>query len=158
MSRGLSSAAKAELYAANTDGVWLVLLTVEHASFAATLRYVNDRANVTSGGDVYTAKAFSTRLPADRDSPPRAVIVLDNVDQATIASVRAITTPATVTLEVIRKSAPDTILVSYPYLRLVGVRITATSIEFELAGDAVLDEAYPGTDFAPLLFPAGFDR
>ena len=97
MSRGLSSAAKAELYAASTSGVWLTLLTIEHASFGATLRYVNDRANVTSGGDVYTAMAFSARLPADRDAPPRAVITLDNVDQATIASVRTITTPATVT-------------------------------------------------------------
>jgi hypothetical protein len=157
MSRGLSSAAKAELYAAQTSGVWLVLLTVEHASFS-TLRYVNDRANITSGGDTYTAMAFSCRLPADRDGPVRAIVSLDNVDRATIASVRAVTSPATVTLEVIRQSAPDTIVVSYPYLQLVGCTITTDRIDFELGSDPVLDEAYPGLEFTPLSFPAGFDR
>jgi len=158
VSRGLSSAAKAELYAANCAGVWLTLLTIEHASFASTLRFVNDRQNVTSGGDVYTAMAFGAQLPADRDGPVRAIITLDNVDQACVAAVRAITTPATVTIEVIRRSAPDTILVSYPFLQLVAVRIMATSIEFELSADPVLDEAYPGLDYTPLSFPAGFDR
>lgn len=157
MSRGLSDAAKAELYAANCAGVWLTLLTVEHSGFS-TLRYVNDRQNVTSGGDVYTALAFSARLPADRDGPVRAVVSLDNVDQGMVAAVRGITTPATVTIEVIRRSAPDTIVVSYPFLQLVGITISATSIEFELSGDPVLDESYPGTDFTPLSFPAGFDR
>lgn len=158
MSRGLSSEAKAELYAPSTSGVWIVLLTLEHASFASTLRYVNDRQNVTSGGDMYTALAFSARLPADRDAPPRAVLVLDNVDQSTIASSRAITTPASVTIEVIRRSAPDTILVSYPNLKLRNIGISETSVEYELAGDAVGDEMYPGTTFTPLHFPAGFAR
>lgn len=158
MSRGLSSTAKAELYAANTSGVWLVLLTIEHASFSSTIRLVNDRQNVTSGGDVYTAAAFTARLPADRDAPISAVIVVDNVDQSLITAVRSITTPATVTLEVIRQSDPNTILLSFPYLRLSGATITSSTIEFELTSDAVLDESYPGLDFTPLSFPAGFDR
>lgn len=158
MSRGLSSAAKAELYAANCTGVWLVLLTVEHATFGATIRLVNDRQSVTSGGDVYTPMAFRPSLPPDRDGPARAVVVVDNVDRALIAAVRAITTPATVTMELIRRSAPDTIVASWPYLRLVGATIDAGQITFELAPDAVLDESYPGTDFTPLGFPAGFDR
>ena len=157
MSRGLSSAAKAELYAAQCGGIWLVLLTISHTSIT-TLRYVNDRQSVTSGGDVYSPAAFSASLPADRDEAPRALITLDNVDQAAVAALRSITSPATITIEVIRRSAPDTILVSYPDLRLTGARITASTIELELAADAVVDEGYPGTDFTPLLFPAGFAR
>lgn len=157
MSRGLSSAAKAELYAAQTGGVWLVLLTITHDSLT-TLRFVNDRQSVTSGGDVYTPVAFQASLPADRDEAPRAIITLDNVDQATVAAVRSITTPAAVTIEVIRASDPNTILVSYPDLRLVGARITASTIDLELTADPVVEESYPGTDFTPLLFPAGFDR
>lgn len=158
MSRGLSSAAKAELYAANCTGVWLVLLTIEHTSFSSTIRLVNDRQSVTSGGDVYSPCAFSAKMPADSDQPPRAQIVLDNVDQSLVAAMRSITTQATVTIEVIRRSDPDTILVSYPYLRLVGATITATTIVCEVAADAVLDETYPGLTFAPIDFPAGFSR
>ena len=157
MSRGLSSAAKAELYAAQTGGVWLVLLTITHDSLT-TLRFVNDRQSVTSGGDVYTAAAFSVRLPADRDEAPRAIITLDNVDQTAVAAIRSITTPAAITVEIIRRSDPDTILVTYPDLRLAAAKITATAIELELSADPVLEESYPGTDFTPLLFPAGFDR
>lgn len=158
MSRGLSSTAKAELYAATCSEPWLTLITVTHASFGATLRFVNDHTSVTSGGDLYSPMAFSARLPADRDGPPTATLVLDNVDRATVDEFRAITTPATVTIEVIRRSDPSTILASFPYLRLEKAQITASTIELELRADAVLDESYPGQDFTPLAFPGGFDR
>jgi hypothetical protein len=158
VSSGLPDAAKAELHARNTGGVWLVLVTVEHADFAAPLRYVNDRQNVTSGGDVYTALAFTVQLPADRDAPPRATLTLDNVTRAAVAAMRAITTPPSLTLEVIRRVAPNTILLSYPNLKVLGSQISARSIVLEIGADPVFDESYPGTDFTPLVFPAGFDR
>lgn len=158
MSRGLSSAAKAELYAANTGGVWLALVTITHDDFAATIRLVNDRQNVTSNGQVFTACAFSLTLPPDADTAPRAVLSIDNVDRSIVASVRAITSPATVRVDVIRRSAPDTLIISYPYLRAVSATISSDRIDFTVAGDRVLDESYPGQEFTPLAFPAGFSR
>ena len=92
MSRGLSATAIAELNAATCAEPYLVLLTIAHADIT-TLRFVNDRANVTSGGDLYTGLSFSAKLPADRDGPVSAQITLDNVDRATITAVRSITTP-----------------------------------------------------------------
>ena len=158
MSRGLSSAAKAELHAANNAEPWIVLLTISHADFAATLRFVGDMQNVTSGGDVYTALAFGATIPADRDGPVGAKLTLDNVDRATVAEFRTITTSPTVTIEVIRRGDPNTIIASWPNLRLAGATISLTRIELDLAGDVVLDESYPGWTFAPIDFPAGFDR
>ena len=157
MSRSLSATAIAELNAATCAEPYLVLLTIEHDDIT-TLRFVNDGANITSGGDVYTALAFSAKLPADRDGPVSAKITLDNVDRATVVAVRSITTPATVTIELIRHSAPSTIIATWSYLRLLTAEITASQIVLGLTGDAVLDEAYPGTEFTPLDFPAGFDR
>lgn len=158
MSRGLSSAAKADLYSPNGSGVYLVLLTITHPDIT-TIRLVNDRQGLVSGGDTYTPLAFTARLPPDSaEGNPSAVLILDNVDQSIVAAARSITTPASVTIEVVRQSAPDTILVTYSDLRLTGAKITATSIEFDLSADPVVDESYPGLDFTPLSFPAGFDR
>ena len=36
--------------------------------------------------------------------------------------------------------------------------ITADAVEIELSADPVLEESYPGTEFTPISFPAGFDR
>lgn len=157
MSRGLSAAAKAELYAAHTSGLWLTLVTVEHPDIT-TVRLVNDVESVVSGGDTYSPAAFSAKLPPDRDGPAAAILVLDNVDRAMVQAVRSITTPASVTVEVIRKSDPSTILVSYPELEMSSAVISASTIELSLTPDAALDESYPGTAFTPLLFPAGFAK
>lgn len=158
MSRGLSSATKADLYAPNCSGVYLVLLTITHPDIT-TIRLVNDRQSLVSGGDTYTPLAFTVRLPTDSpDGNASAVLILDNVDQSIVAAARSITTPASVTIEVVKQSAPDTILVTYSDLRLTRARISATTIEFDLSADPVVDESYPGLDFTPLSFPAGFDR
>ena len=153
MSRGLPNAALAELYAAESTGQWLVLLTIG----ATPLRFVNDTANVTSNGNVFTALAFTARLPADRDEAPRAIVSLDNTDQSAVAAVRSVTTPAAVTVQLIRRSAPDTVLASWA-LELRGCVIRADALDLELHAEPVLEESYPGTDFTPLSFPAMFDR
>jgi len=158
VSAGLSSAEKAELYAGTTTGEWVVLVTVTHADFVSTLRYVNTFADVVSGGDTYTALAFSAALPADRDGPAAATLTLDNTDQATTVAFRSVTSPPTITLEIVRLSAPDTIVRTFPNLRMVSANISETQVVLGLAPDAVFDDSYPGQDFTPLAFPAGFDR
>lgn len=158
MSAGLSASAKADLYAAECGEQWLPLISISHSDFAATLRYVADTQNVTSRSNTYTALALFARLPADRDAPVSAELVLDNVDRATISSIRSITDEATVTIETVRRSAPDTVLRSWPYLRLRQAEISASQIACGLSGDEVWDEEYPGTHYTPSLFPAGFKR
>jgi hypothetical protein len=155
---GLSDAEKADLYGAHCVDVWLALLTVTHGSFA-TIRVVADHQNVTSRSNVYTAHAFSVRLPADRhEEMPQASIVIDNVDRSLVEAVRSVTTPGTVTIENIRRSDPDTVVRSWPNFELKSVEIHADSISLVLGPDPVLEESYPGIDFTPLLFPGLFDR
>jgi hypothetical protein len=157
MPRALPSAALAELYAQRSSGVWLTLLTIEHADLPATIRLVNDRASVVSGGDTYAALGFSIQLPADAEEIPRASLTVDAVDRTIITALRSITTPATVTVEIVRQSAPDTILASW-VLEMRNASYDAQTVTMELYPPPVLDEAYPGTDFTPLLFPGIFDR
>lgn len=157
MSRSLASAALAELNCSSTGGVWLALATITHADLASTLRLVNDRADVVSGGDTYTAFPFSVQLPADVDEAPRALLAIDAVDLTVVTAARTITSPATTTIEVIRQSAPDTILVSYS-LQARSASYDAANVTLELFASPVLDESYPGTEFTPILFPAIYDR
>lgn len=158
MSAGLSSTAKAELYAQTCTEDWLVLLNVSHADLGSTLRYVSDYASVTSRGNVYTPLAFGARLPRDTDGPIQALIILDNTDRTVVADIRSITTEASVTIEVIRRTDPNTVLRTYPYLQLRGAQIHGDQVHLELGSDPVDDESYPGLDFTPLDFPGGFDR
>lgn len=158
MSAGLSAAAKAELYAEENSEPWLALLTIEHADFSSTLRYVGDMQSLTSRSNVYSPLAFGVRLPPDREGDIASTIVLDNVDRATIAEIRSVTSDPTITIEVVRRSAPDTVLRSYPRLRMRSAVITADQVQVNLSSDAVFDESYPGLDFTPTGFPAGFNR
>ncbi len=158
MSAGLSAACKAALYAPNTGDLPLCLLTLDHDDWAQPVRLVNDRQDLVSNGDTYTARAFSVQLPADKDGPPRAVLVVDNVDRALVAAMRTITTPPTVSIGLVLRSAPNTIERTWPNLRIRSAQIHATALEVELGPNAVFDEGYPGLDFTPLAFPAGFDR
>ena|SRR3990167_1499966 len=157
MSRSLPNAALAELYVADTDAVWLVLLTISHADLALPLRLVNDVTNLVSNGNTFTALGFLARLPADRTGPPRLQLVLDGVDRTLVTAIRSIITPAAVLVQLVRRSAPDTILRSWD-LDLRGASYDAQTVTLELAPEPVLDESYPGTDFTPLLFPGMFDR
>ena len=157
MPRALPAAALAELYSQSTGGLWLVLLTVTHADLPATLRLVNDRASVVSGGDTYSPFPFTMQLPPDVEDMPRALLTIDAVDLSIITAIRSITSPASVTVEIIRQSAPDTILASW-ILEMRGASYDTQTVTIELHPPPVLEESYPGTEFTPLLFPGVFDR
>lgn len=156
MARSLSSAAIASMHAQETGEVWLVLLTINHASMAQPIRVVNNTEDITSRGALFQAFPFEIILPSDDpDSPPKAIIRFDNVERTAIATIRSITSPPSVTLEVILASQPDTVEISYPNFALRNVRYDATVIEGELTFEGLYTE--PITyQMTPSRFPGLF--
>lgn len=156
--RGLPAAALADLFAAHTSGEPVTLLTISHASMPGSpLRLVNHPTNLVSGGDTYVAFPFGAKRPTDKDEAPRAALVIDAVDRSIIIALRSITSPATVVMETIRVSAPDTILEAYT-MRTAEMTYDASRVEIALAPHPVFEQSYPDLAFTPVDFPAMFKR
>ena len=132
----------------------LALLTIDHDDLDAPHRLVNDRAGVTSGGEVFTAFNFELQPPSKYgDAPPHAQITIDNVSREIGQSLRSVATPATVTLQIVRRSDPDTIEAEWTGLRLVNVSIDALQVTGDLLFEDLVREPYPGRTFSPAEFP-----
>ena len=156
MPRGIPTAALAEQYAETTDGVWLVLLTVEHPDIT-TLRLVNNTTDIVSGGDTYTAFPFEPVFePQTEGEMPTAKVDICNVDRSVVLLLRQVEGAATVTLEDIRAADPNTILSSSEFL-LKRANASILTVTADLSPEPMLDEPY-GLKNTPLTTPAIFRK
>jgi hypothetical protein len=156
MARSLSSTAIASANAQQTDEVWLVLLTIAHPSLATPIRVVNNNESIVSRGQTYQWFPFEIELPGeDVDSPSRARLRIDNVDRTIVNTIRSISTPPTVTLEVVLASAPNVVEVSFSGLSLREVDYDAMSVTGELVFESIFTEPVTLT-MTPARFPGLF--
>src|SRR3546814_2953364 len=101
----ISTTGRASAYAQDTDEVWLVLLTIDHANIDPSVRVVNNTEAITSRSNEYVAFPFDITLPDSREgSPPAARLAIDNVSRKIAEAVRTINTTADVTIQIIRAS------------------------------------------------------
>ena len=153
----LSSTFKQAVFAGETGEAFILLLTISHAQLAAPIRVAHNSQDVTSRGNVFAAYPFQIDLPAqDPERPPRVRLAIDNVDLAIVRSLRSISSPPAVTLEVVLASAPDTVEAGPFAMTLAGATYDANAIEGDLAFEDVLNEAFPGDRFTPANFPGLF--
>jgi hypothetical protein len=158
MSRAISVAAKAALYAPHTSVVFLTLLTIDHEEMDAPVRFVDNLTDVTSRGDVYTAFPFSTSLPPDAEGElPQIDLICDNVTRDLITTVRNIATPASVTMEVVIADTPDTVEVGPYIFDIIGATYDVKEIRFTLMYEPLMQEPFPADIFSPTNFPSLFN-
>lgn len=104
MSNSISADGLRALFAEETGDIFLPLLTITHADLAAPIRVVADTIDMTYGANTYVGLPFELSLPPDtEDRVPEVSLTVDNVDQQIVQAVRTITSPPTVTLEIVRK-------------------------------------------------------
>lgn len=153
MSRALSTTAKTAIFSQETAEVFLLLLTVAHASLPSPLRFVNNQENITSGGNEYVAFPFEITLPDEKEeSIPRMKLAIDNVDRQIVQAVRSLTSPPTITLTVVLASQPNTIEASFTGFVLRDVTYNALVVEGSLMLEDVLNESFPQHSFTPNLY------
>ncbi len=149
----ISDDLKGEAWASESD-LPLVLLKIEHADLSAPILVVDNRVAITSGGDIYSAFPFQVRLPDSlEDAPPRARLRISNVSREIGQAMRDITSPADVTIEVVRQDAPDVIEMSWPTMKLTNVRWDFLTVEGDLEYENRSREPYPYLVFSPAEFP-----
>lgn len=157
MSRSLSTTARAAIYAQETGEVFLLLLTIDHDDLDSPIRVVDNTEDVTSRGDTYVAFPFDIALPDESPDSISAVrLTIDNVDRQVVDALRSISTPATVTLEVVLASDPDTVEAGPFDLSLRSADYTAEVVTAELVYEDVLNEPFPGGRFIPSDYQALF--
>ncbi len=140
-----------------TVDVWLVLLRLDHDDLAQPILVVNNNEDITSGSDTYTAFPFDIQLPDDvEDSPPRARLQIDNVSREIAQSIRLLTGPMSVLIEVVLASDPDVIERSWPDFILTDVKWDALKVSGDLSLENFVNEPYPAGSFTPGAFPGIF--
>jgi len=154
--RTISLDALKTLLAANTDTVWLTLLTISSPSFS-TIRLCNNTENIISRGEVYLAHPFTVVLPQEREEElPSVRVILDNIDQTIITELRQLLDKPTIVVEVVTSIDFDIVEVGPFNFNLPSISYDALTITGELSYEPILTEPYPSKVFNPSRFPGMF--
>lgn len=157
MSRSLSLAARRAVNAQETAEVFLLLLTLDHPDLAEPIRVVNNLEPIISRGHSFVAYPFEIALPdEDPDTVARVTLRIDNVDREIVRSLRSITSPLSVSLEVVMAASPDTVEAGPFNMTLAAAEYDALTVTGELAFEDVLNEPFPGHSYVPGEYPGIF--
>lgn len=112
---------------------------------------------VMSRGESFTFLPFSLSLPGeDADQAPACQITMHDVTRQILPVVRGLTSPPSVTLELVLASSPDTVEVAFPGFQMNGISYDETTITASLNVDMFALEPFPAHSFVPSSFPGLF--
>ena len=118
---------------------------------------VNNTVDIVSQGETYIAYPFEIALPdEDAESVARVTLRIDNVDREIVKSLRSISSPLSVGLEVVMAASPDTVEAGPFNMTLVSAEYDALTVTGELAFEDVLNEPFPGHAYVPSDYPGLF--
>lgn len=131
---------------------YILLLTVEHDSFASTWRYTPNGEDVVSNGNTFTAYPFTVSLPTADDGAARGTIQISNVSQA-IWDAADVDDPPTIKLQMVLASDPDTVQQEWSLLELRRITGSFMSVEAEFSHENYLSEPWPKQRLTPARAP-----
>lgn len=155
--RTLSNPLLAQLYGANSNDPFLILLTLTHASFASTVYLVNNNEDVVSNGNTFIAFPMDITIPADDGRTEKnAQIVFDNVSLELIDEIRSVTSPIEVQIQMVLASDPDTVEIEISELKMGNVSYNASTITADLYLDDFLNTDLSNEKYTPTIYPGLF--
>ena len=153
----ISPTLQTAMFGQNTDDGLVELITISSPELAIDIRVVNDKADMDSRGDTFTRSAFNLILPSDDpDSPSNAQVTIDNTTREIGQAIRQMQGAATVLIETVKFSDPDTVELSFPLLTLRNVRWDVGKATGDILSDDLVTEGYPGHTFNPSTSPGAF--
>lgn len=169
MSRQVSNAFKAALFAEAMDEDAIVLVTVRHPELEEPIRAAStplqvlsldeDLRGVVSRGDTYFYVEFGIVLPEDNDrTPPSIELQLAWITRETVDLLRSSIDPAGVTVELVSTERPDLVEITFPDFDLVAsdYDYAGQTAVLSLGIDALTSEPYPADTFTPSMAPGLF--
>lgn len=168
MPRPLSPAAKAAIFAQETDKAFIVLLTISHPTWEEDMLFSNDATEpltipntrgTKSRGDEYIFLPFSVKLPQqDETGNASASLSIDNISREIVYRIRQAqaVAAARVKIEIIVNTTPDVVEMTLPNFRLSNVSYDALTITGDIDLKYFDLEPFPARTFTPSDFPAMF--
>ncbi len=158
-------------YAQETGRVPIALITFTHDDLTDPIRISCDPTErihglttdeevvygTVSNGNDYIFLPVRLKLPDDTDEGPGEMqIEIDNIHRDLTATIRGIHTPVTCNVSIVMDNALDTVELSWPEFRMVGIQYTAATISATLQMELLEREPYPAGSFTPSHFPGLF--
>ncbi len=157
MARLLTSTALRSIYQAQTDEVFILLLTIRASGLSEPIRVSSDARNTVSRDNLYLAFPFQIGLISEReDQVPEIALQIDNVDRSIIAALRGLNSPPTVTIEIVLASDLDTLQYNPLDLTMRSADYDSQTIQARLYPENIMNQAVPGRIFSPADFPGLF--
>lgn len=155
MPRPLSAPAVEALMAANTNEVFILLVTFWHGS--EIYRCCLNTENIVSNGLEYTAMYFEFLLPEVGDRAPQGCeIRVDNVDPRMVDMLRRVVTPVQVKIELVLASQPDVVEMTLEDLVMREATWSVSSISGKLMIEDMLNTGFPANIYEPRTFQGIF--
>lgn len=169
----LSLNARTAIYAPETSVFPIHLITLEHSSLAEDILISTDPTQRLTGegytddeqvvyGTISRGMTFiflpvRITLPDDTEDGPGDIgLEIDNIHQAYIAAIRALTSPPTIKVETVMSNALDTVEAQWAEFDLVSVKYDATLITGSARWETMMTEPCPSLAFTPGYFPGLF--
>lgn len=145
------------LLAQQTDQAYLILLRLMHPALAEPIRITSDRVHTTSRGALYVACPLDIHLPPDQERENAKVTVrISNVDREIVASLRAISEPATIEMEVVESATPDLVEAGPFEFQLSSAQYDALWVSGTLTYEPKMRNAWPALFYDPATTPGVF--
>lgn len=138
------------------DDPFLYLLTIAHDDLPdGPMRFVRDYNALVSRSLSFDAYPFDVKLPGAGDNGVTAAsIVIDNIDQRIVQTLRVLTTSPTLLIEQVVASTPDAVEMSLPLFKLTQVSADRFAVQADLT--RAQDDTQPlcRDTFTPATAPA----
>jgi len=165
----LSSNAIATLFAQESTDPIITLLTISGTGIATPVRLcdqfltrLSETADeivygLTSNGNDFYYLPFGLSLPTEEfAAAPRCVVTLQDVTRLLIPTIRNISTPPNVQIDIILASDPTTVEVTFGSFIMSNIRYNANTITADLVIESLEIEPFPAHSFTPSYFPGLF--
>lgn len=145
---------KAAIFARETDEVFILLVTIDHADLSEPIRVSSDGADTLSRGETFVSFPFEITLPNDtEDAPPEATLKIDNIDRSIVQAIRSISSPPNVLIEIVLASEPNAVESVWNDFKLQNVDYDVLVVSGNLTQEDFSAEPYPAMTMDPANFP-----
>ena len=171
MSTSVSLNFRQSAYAQETGRVLIALMTITHEDLAEPIRISSDPtqrieeyttdADVVYGtvsrGNTFLFLPVRIKLPDETEAGPGDITLeIDNIHRQYVETIRSISSPPTVTTELIMDNTLDTVEAQWPEFLLTDITYDAMTITGTLRLETLEREPFPCGQFTPSGFPGIF--
>ena len=127
-----------------------------------SLQRISETADDVSYGVVSNAISYiflplEITLPNDdATNAPKCKLVLHDVTRYLVPTIRTLTGPPEITIQLVLSSSPNTIEISYSGFKLTNIVYNADTISGDLTIPSLEVEPFPAHSFTPAYFPGLF--